>query len=168
MMNKEQKKQYISDMTNQFEKSEAVIVTHYQGLTMTQLDDLRAKMREHGIKFKITNNRITKLALEKTKCKDLSDLFTGPTAIGSSEDELAPAKVLFNFTKETEKLRIIGGGVEKKSLTVDEITNLASLPSLDEVRSKLIGLLMAGPTKLVRIIKEPPSRLARILATRNN
>ena len=70
MMNKEQKKQYISDMTAQLEKSEAVIVTHYQGLTMKQLDELRAKMREHGIKFKITKNRITKLALEKTKCKD--------------------------------------------------------------------------------------------------
>ena len=81
MKTKEQKKQYISDMTNQFEESEAVIVTHYQGLTMNQLDDLRAKMRQHGIKFKITNNRITKLALEKTRCKDLSNLFSGPTAL---------------------------------------------------------------------------------------
>ena len=75
MMNKEQKKQYIDDMTSQFDKSEAVIVTHYQGLTVTQLDDLRKKMREHGIKFKITNNRITKIALEKTRCKELSNLF---------------------------------------------------------------------------------------------
>ena len=102
MMNKEQKKQYISDMTNQFEKSEAVIVTHYQGLTMNQLDDLRAKMREHGIKFKITNNRITKLALEKTKCKDLSDLFTGPTAVALSEDAITSAKILTKFSKENE------------------------------------------------------------------
>ncbi len=78
MMNKEQKKQYISDMTNQFEKSEAVIVTHYQGLTMNQLDDLRAKMREHGIKFKITNNRITKLALEKTDAKIFQTCFQVP------------------------------------------------------------------------------------------
>ena len=77
MMNKEQKKQYISDMSTQFDKSEAVIVTHYQGLTVSQLDELRKQMREHGIKFKITNNRITKLALEKTRCKDLSDLFSG-------------------------------------------------------------------------------------------
>lgn len=74
MMNKEQKKQYINDMSSQFNSSEAVIVTHYQGLTVSQLDDLRGRMREHGIKFKITNNRITKLALEKTKCKDLSNL----------------------------------------------------------------------------------------------
>ena len=83
MMNKEQKKQYISDMSTQLDKSEAVIVTHYQGLTVSQLDELRKKMREHGIKFKITNNRITKLALEKTRCKDLSDLFSGPTAVAA-------------------------------------------------------------------------------------
>ena len=82
MMNKEQKKDYISEMTSQFENSKAVMVTHYQGLTMPQLDELRAKMREKGIVFKITKNRITKLALEKTKCKDLSNLFTGPTAVG--------------------------------------------------------------------------------------
>ena len=85
MMNKEQKKNYIDQMTTQFDKSEAVIVTHYQGLTVTQLDDLRKRMREHGIKFKITNNRITKLALEKTKCKELSSLFNvKKIQIGSS------------------------------------------------------------------------------------
>ena len=106
MLNKEQKKQYITDMTAQFEKTEAVIVTHYQGLTMRQLDDLRAKMREHGIKFKITNNRITKLALEKTKCKDLSNLFTGPTAIALSEDAITTAKILTKFSKENENLKL--------------------------------------------------------------
>ena len=82
MMNKEQKQNYIAEMTKQFENSKAVMVTHYQGLTMPQLDELRSKMREHGIVFKITKNRITKLALEKTKCKELSNLFTGPTAVG--------------------------------------------------------------------------------------
>ena len=81
---------------------------------------------------------------------------------------MAPAKVLVNFTKESDKIKIIGGGVETKSLSVEEITNLASLPSLDEVRSKLIGLLMAGPAKLVRTMKEPSSRLVRILSTKNN
>ena len=84
MMNKEQKKNYISEMSAQFEKSEAVIVTHYQGLSVSQLDDLRKKMREHGIKFKITKNRITKLALGNTKMKDISNLFNGPTAVAIS------------------------------------------------------------------------------------
>ena len=125
-------------------------------------------MRNANCKFKVTKNKIVKLALKNTNFEHLDSLFSGPTAIGTSEDEIAPAKVLFNFTKESEKIKIIGGGVEKKSLTVDEITNLASLPSLDEIRSKFIGLLLASPTKLARIIKEPPSRMARILATKKN
>ena len=86
MLNKEQKKNYISKMESQFQNNEAVLVTHYQGLTMSQLDDLRSQMREHGIKFTITKNRITKIALEKTKCKDLSSLFTGATAVAFSDD----------------------------------------------------------------------------------
>ena len=125
-------------------------------------------MRNANCRFKVTKNKIVKLALKETKFEYLDSLFTGPTAIGSSEDAIAPAKVLVNFTKETDKIKIIGGGVETKSLSLDEINNLASLPSLDQLRSKLIGLLMAGPTKLVRTIKEPSSRLARILATKNN
>ena len=86
MMDKVKKKEYIEQMSSQFDKSEAVIVTHYQGLTMQQLDDLRSRMREHGIQFKITKNRITKLALQKTRCKDLSELFSGPTAVALSKD----------------------------------------------------------------------------------
>ena len=125
-------------------------------------------MRNSNCKFKVTKNKIVKLALKNTKFEHLDSLFTGPTAIGSSEDAIAPAKVLVDFSKESEKIKIIGGGFETKSLSVDEINNLASLPSLDEVRSKLIGLLMASPTKLVRTIKEPPSRMARVLATKNN
>ena len=109
MMNKEQKKNYIIDMTTQFENSESVLVTHYQGLTVKQLDDLRTKMREHGIKFKITKNRITKLALENSKCKDLSNLFTGPTAVALSEDAISTAKILTKFSKENENLKILGG-----------------------------------------------------------
>ena len=125
-------------------------------------------MRNANCKFKVTKNKIVKLALKNTNFEHLDCLFNGPTAIGTSEDVIAPAKVLFNFTKESEKIKIVGGGVEKKSLTVDEITNLASLPSLDEIRSKFIGLLLAGPTKLVRTIKEPPTRMARIIATKKN
>ena len=97
MMNKEQKKNYISEMETQFQNNEAVMVTHYQGLTMTQLDELRAQMREHGIKFKITKNRITKLALEKTKCKELSSLFTGATAVAFSNDAIISTTNFINI-----------------------------------------------------------------------
>ena len=167
-MNRKQKKELVESLHNTFLNSQSVIVTHINGLSVTETTILRSNMRDANCKFKVTKNKIVKLALKKTKFEYLDSLFAGPTAIGSSEDPIAPAKILFDFTKESEKIKIIGGGVDTKSLSVNEISNLASLPSLDEVRSKLIGLLMAGPTKLVRIIKEPPSRLARILATKNN
>jgi large subunit ribosomal protein L10 len=167
-LNRKQKKELVESLHKTFLNSQSIIVTHLNGLTVSETTNLRSNMRNANCKFKVTKNKIVKLALKETKFEHLDSLFTGPTAIGSSEDAIAPAKVLVNFTKETDKLKIIGGGVETKSLSVNEITNLASLPSLDEVRSKLIGLLMAGPTKLVRIIKEPSSRLARILATKNN
>ena len=160
MMNKEQKKQYISDMTNQFEKSEAVIVTHYQGLTMNQLDDLRAKMREHGIKFKITNNRITKLALEKTRCKNLSDLFSGPTAVALSEDAITSAKILTNFSKEHKNLKILGGIMGNDILDVAGVKNVATLPTLDEARAKIVGILRSPAQKIASILLAPASKIA--------
>ena len=167
-MNRKQKEELVESLHKTFLNSQSIIVTHISGLTVSETTTLRSNMRDANCKFKVTKNKIVKLALKKTKFEHLDTLFTGPTAIGSSEDAIAPAKVLVNFTKETEKIKIIGGGVETKSLSVEDITNLASLPSLDEVRSKLIGLLMAGSTKLVRTMKEPSSRLARILATKNN
>ena len=97
MMNKEQKKNYIADIATKFENSKAVMVAHYQGLTMVQLDELRSKMREHGIVFKITKNRITKIALEKTKCKELSNLFTGPTAVAFGDDAIMSARIMSKF-----------------------------------------------------------------------
>ena len=167
-MNRKQKEELVESLHKTFLNSQSVIVTHINGLTVSETTNLRSSMRNSNCKFKVTKNKIVKLALKNTKFEHLDSLFTGPTAIGSSEDTIAPAKVLVDFSKESEKIKIIGGGFETKSLSVDEINNLASLPSLDEVRSKLIGLLMAGPTKLVRTIKEPPSRMARILATKNN
>ena len=167
-MNRKQKEELVESLHKTFLNSQSVIVTHINGLTVSETTNLRSNMRDSNCKFKVTKNKIVKLALKNTKFEHLDSLFTGPTAIGSSEDAIAPAKVLVDFSKETEKIKIIGGGFETKSLSVDEINNLASLPSLDEVRSKLIGLLMAGPTKLIRTIKEPSSRMARILATKNN
>ena len=167
-MNRKQKEKLVESLHETFLNSQSVIVTHINGLTVSETTNLRSSMRNSNCKFKVTKNKIVKLALKNTKFEHLDSLFTGPTAIGSSEDAIAPAKVLVDFSKESEKIKIIGGGFETKSLSVDEINNLASLPSLDEVRSKLVGLLMAGPTKLVRTIKEPSSRMARILATKNN
>ncbi|OUX46340.1 MAG: 50S ribosomal protein L10 [Candidatus Pelagibacter sp. TMED275] len=159
-MNKETKKIYINDMTNQLDKSEAVIVTHYQGLTVTQLDDLRNKMREHGIIFKITKNRITKLALEKTRCKDLSKLFTGPTAVALSDDAIQSAKILTNFAKDNKNLKILGGIMGNDLLDVAGVQNVATLPSLDEARAKIVGILRSPAQKIASILLAPASKIA--------
>ncbi len=160
MMNKEQKKKYISDMTTQLDKSEAVIVTHYQGLTVSQLDELRKQMREHGIIFKITNNRITKLALEKTRCKDLSDLFSGPTAVAMSEDAITSAKILTKFSRENQNLKILGGIMGSDVLDVVGVQNVATLPSLDEARAKIVGILRSPAQKIASILLAPASKIA--------
>ena len=159
-MNKEKKQSYIKEMTAQFEKSEAVLVTHYQGLSVKQLDNLRKQMREHGIQFKITKNRITKIALEKSRCKDLSNLFTGPTAVALSEDAISSAKILTKFSKENENLKILGGIMGKEILDVAAVANVATLPTLDEARAKIIGVLSAPAQKIVSILLAPASKIA--------
>ena len=151
-MNKEKKQNYISEMTSQFDKSEAVIVAHYQGLTVNQLDELRARMREHGIIFKITKNRITKLALEKTRCKDLTNLFTGPTAVAFGEDAIISARILSKFAKDNESLKLIGGIMENEVLDQAGVQNVATLPTLDEARANIVGILNAPASKLVSIL----------------
>jgi len=160
MMNKDQKKQYIKEMSSQFDKTEAVIVTHYQGLNVTQLDELRKKMREQGIQFKITKNRITKLALEKTKCKELSNLFNGPTAIAMSKDAIASAKILTKFSKENQNLKILGGIMGNNILDVAGVKNVATLPSLEEARAKIVGILRSPAQKIVSILLAPGSKIA--------
>ncbi len=159
-MNREQKKSYISEMTAKFEDSEAVLVAHYQGLTVKQLDELRTEMRKHGIQFKITKNRITKLALEKSKCKDLSNLFTGPTAVALSNDAIMSAKILTKFSKVNTNLKILGGIMGKDILDVAGVANVASLPTLDEARAKIVGLLKAPAQKIVSILLAPATKIA--------
>jgi len=160
MMNKEQKKDYISNMAAQFENSEAVLVTHYQGLNMTQLDMLRKEMREHGIKFTITKNRITKLALAKSKCKEITNLFSGPTAVALSKDAITSAKILTKFAKNNQNLKILGGMMGNEVLDVAGIQNVATLPTLDEARAKIVGILSSPAQKIVSILLAPASKIA--------
>ena len=160
MMNKEQKRIYIENMASQFDKSDAVIVTHYQGLTVTQLDNLRDQMRKHGIKFKITNNRVTKLALAKTRCKELSELFSGPTAVALSQDAITSAKILTKFSKENENLKILGGIMGSDILDVAGVKNVATLPSLEEARAKIVGILSSPAQKIASILLAPASKIA--------
>ena len=167
MMNKEQKKNYIVDMNSKFENSESVLVTHYQGLTMKQLDELRSQMREHGIKFQITKNRITKIALEKTKCKNLSDLFTGPTAVAFSSNAIISARILSKFSKTNENLKLLGGIMGNEILDQVAVQNVANLPTLDEARSTIIGILKAPASKFVSILLARSEKMSN-LTTENS
>ena len=162
MMNKEQKKNYISEMSTQFENSKAVMVTHYQGLTMPQLDELRSKMREKGIVFKITKNRITKLALEKTKCKDLSNLFTGPTAVAFGKDAIMSARILSKFSKDNVNLKLLGGIMDGEVLDQAGVQNVANLPTLDEARAKIVGILATPASKIVSILLARSEKMSNL------
>ena len=117
-------------------------------------------MREHGIQFKITKNRITKLALEKTRCKELSKLFTGPTAVALSSDAITSAKILTNFSKENSNLKILGGIMGEDILDVAGVQNVATLPSLDEARAKIVGILRSPAQKIASILLAPASKIA--------
>ena len=167
-MNRKEKEELVESLHKTFLGSSSVIVTHINGLTVAESTALRSTMREANCKFKVTKNRIVKLALKKTEYEYLNDLFTGPTAIGSSEDTILPAKVLVKFSKESEKIKIIGGGFSSKPLSVEEIKALASLPSLDEIRAKLIGLINASSIGIIRTILEPSTRVARIISTKKS
>ena len=159
-MSREKKRDYISNMKDAFDKSEAVIVAHYQGLTVSQLDELRSKMRDNDIQFKVTKNRITKLALEKTRCKDLKNLFTGPTAVALSQDAITSAKILTKFSKENQNLKILGGIMGNEILDLAGVQNVATLPTLDEARAKIVGILKSPAQKLASILLAPGAKIA--------
>jgi len=160
MMNKDKKKTYIEEMKNFFKKTNSVFVTHYQGLTVKQIDKLREEMRKHGILFKITKNRITKLALEGSKFKKLENLFSGPTAIAFSEDGITSAKILTKFAKNNSNLKIIGGIMEEEPLTVEDVEKIATLPTLDEARGKIVGILATPAQKIISILLAPGTKIA--------
>ena len=159
-MNKGQKKTYITEMITKFENIESVLVTHYQGLSVKQLDELRKQMRKHGIQFKITKNRITKLALQNSKCKDLKNLFVGPTAVAFSDDAISSAKILTKFSKKNQNLKILGGIMGKDILDVAGVANVATLPTLDEARAKIVGILRSPAQKIISILLAPASKIA--------
>ena len=160
MMNKEKKKNYIEEMKGFFNKTSSVFITHYQGLSVKQIDELRKEMRKHGILFKITKNRITKLALEGSKFKKLENLFSGPTAVAFSEDAITSAKILTKFSKTNSNLKIIGGIIEEKPLSLEDVVKIATLPTLAEARAKIAGILAIPAQKIMSILLAPGSKIA--------
>jgi|TARA_B110000263_G_C15250801_1_gene483988 large subunit ribosomal protein L10 len=160
MISKNKKKIYIEEMKNFFSKTSSVFVTHYQGLTVKQLDELKSEMRKHGVLFKVTKNRITKLALEGTKFKKLENLFSGPTAVAFSDDAISSAKILTKFAKKNSNLKIIGGIMEDEPLSLEEVAKIATLPTLDEARAKIADILTTPARNIISILLAPGSKIA--------
>ena len=162
-MKRSEKKEFVQKLKDELDSSSSVIVAHYSGLTVAESQELRSEMRNNGAKFKVTKNRLAKLAIEQTQFKDMADLFTGPTAIAYSDDPVAPAKVAVNFDKKFEKFKVIGGGYDGEKINLDKINFLATLPSMDQLRGKIVGLISAPAQKVATLMKEPSAQLARLI-----
>ncbi|ANU06518.1 50S ribosomal protein L10 [Paraurantiacibacter namhicola] len=161
-MDRSQKTEAVAQLNEVFNEAGVVVVTRNLGLTVAQSTDLRSKMREAGASYKVAKNRLAKLALKDTQYEDLSDLLTGPTALGYSEDPVAAAKAAVEFAKTNDKLEIVGGAMGGQLLDEAGVKSLASMPSLDELRGTLVGLINAPATKIARVVNEPASKLARV------
>ena len=161
-MNKETKKNYIEEMKKVFSSNEAVMIAHYQGLNVVQLDALRKELRENGIVFKVTKNRITKLAVKETPLKELEKFFTGPTATAVSSDPFMSARILTKFAKSNDKLKIVAGFMEGKVIDQAEVAKIASLPTLNEARANIVGILKAPAQKIIGILLAQSKKMANL------
>jgi len=161
-----EKTELVSSLRGTFENTSIVVVTHYTGLNVADISDLRAKMRDAGASFKVTKNRLTRLALEGTPYDQIGDLFTGPTAIAYSDDPVAPAKVAVEFAKKNDKLVVLGGAMGDVRLDESAIKQLATLPSLDELRAKIVGMLNTPATRIAGVLQAPAGQVARVLSAR--
>ena len=161
-MDRSQKADLVAELKNVFTETSVVVITRNLGLSVAQSTDLRLKMRDAGAQFKVAKNRLAKIALEGTRYTPISDLLTGPTALATSIDPVAAAKVAVDFAKTNDRLEIVGGAMGDTVLDVAGIKALAALPSLDELRAKIVGLVQAPATKIARTVSEPGAQLARV------
>jgi large subunit ribosomal protein L10 len=167
-MDRIQKAESVKELNGLFAEAGAVVVAHYAGMTVAQMSDLRSRMRAAGASFKVAKNRLAKRALEGTPAAGISELFTGPTGIAYSKDPVAAPKVLVAYAKENDKLVILGGAAVGSVLDVKGVKALAELPSLDQLRGKIIGLLQAPATKVAGVLQAPAGQLARVLSAYAN
>ena len=161
-VNRTEKEQLVASLNRTLADANLVVVTHYSGMTVAEMGDLRAKMRAAGAGLRVTQNRLARRALDGTKFKGIEALMKGPTALAYSKDPVAAAKVAVTYAKSNAKLVIVGGAFGEESLAVDGVRALAALPSLNELRGKIVGLLNAPATKIAGVLQAPAGQLARV------
>jgi len=159
-----EKKEAVTQLGGVFQKTSVVVVAHYSGLTVAQMQNLRKQMRAAGAKVQVAKNRLAKIALDGTSVSSIGSLLKGPTLIAYSDDPVAAPKVAVAFAKDFDKFVIFGGAMGTTALNVDGVKSLATMPSLDELRAKLVGLLQAPATKLAQLSTAPAAKLARVFA----
>jgi len=161
-MDRSQKAESVASLNAVFSQAGVVVVTRNLGLTVAQSTELRTKIREAGATYKVAKNRLAKLAIQDTDYVGIGDFLTGPTALASSEDPVAAAKAVVEFAKANDKIEIVGGSMGTQVLTPEGVKALASMPSLDQLRSTLIGLVQAPATKIAQLSTAPAAKLARV------
>jgi large subunit ribosomal protein L10 len=159
-----QKQKLVETLQQDLADTACVVVTHQSGMTVAEATQLRRQMRAAGARFRVTKNRLAKRALDGTPFAALSPLFTGPTAIAFSHDPVAAAKVAVEYANRNDKLTIIGGGLAGQVMDAAGVKELAGLPSLDELRARLVGLLVAPATRIAAVLQAPAGQVARVLA----
>lgn len=163
-VNRTEKAELIASLHQTLADATIVVITRQSGLTVAEVTDLRAKMRQAGAGYRVAKNRLARLALEGTPFASLSPMFVGPTAIAYSKDPVAAAKIAVEFAKSNEKLSIVGGSLGDQQLDVDGVKALASLPSLDELRAKFLAMLNTPATRIAGVVQAPASQLARVFS----
>jgi len=162
-MDRTQKAAVVDTLNGMFGDAGSVVVAHYSGMTVAQMGDLRARMRAAGASFKVAKNRLVVRALQGTAAEGIAHLFKGPTGIAISKDPVAASRVAVAYSKENDKLVILGGVVGSTALDANGVKALAELPSLDELRGKIVGLIQAPATKLAGLMAAPGGQLARVI-----
>lgn len=163
-MDRGQKEKLIESLGEVFGSVNLVVVTRPSGLTVAESTELRRRMRDAGASFKVTKNRLTRLALKGTKFEALSGLFVGQTAIAYSSDPVAAARVAVKYAQDNQKLEVLGGALFQQTLDVEGVKSLATLPSLDELRARIVGMLQTPATRVACVLQAPASQLARVLS----
>ncbi len=163
-MDRAEKREFVTELSEVFKASGSVVVAHYAGITVAQMNDLRTQMRKAGGTVKVAKNRLAKIALQGTESEEITGLFQGQTLIAYCEDPVTAPKILVEFSKKNDKLVILGGAMGATALNADGVKSLATLPSLDELRAKLVGMIQTPATRIAQVVNAPAGQLARVFS----
>ncbi len=163
-MNRAKKKEFVENFQVSISNAKVILISHYKGLSVSEISQLRKSIKEQSANFRVTKNTLAKMAIKNTRYKDLDKFFSGPTAVTYSDDPASAAKAVFNFSKENENLKIIGGAIEDKELTVEEIKTLASLPNLETLRATIVGVISAPLRNIASIVNKPAQSITTLIS----